>query len=398
MWLLWPSVPSKETFLVLAAVIIALVLAFLRASDALLAPQFRVEDGPIFFQQSHLIGWRALVSPYAGYFVTFQRIVAFVASPFGAVYAPDIYVVGWIVALCWSVATIASSAVPHAWIYSLAFMLVPQRGALIASLTNSQWILAAAMVFVVASPAPASRLVRSNQLGLIVVSGLSGPFSILTLPVAAGRLYLQRSRFDWYVASAVGACALIQLAAMALTYQGSHHTVPGDPVMALLSALDGSIGRFIHGGSTDPLMRAGLVTLLMSTLVVIFVGDRQRLWLSLLALFGLLVLLAGWWKYRHSPDSSIPDRFLVLPRTVLLWVLMRGLLSAPLQASMAAICLLSFVLHYRQWHRPVSSRLDWRPAAEALDRGEGMVLRVVPGDHPSGVIVIPPRRGHAADR
>ena len=36
--------------------------------------------------------------------------------------------------------------------------------------------------------------------------------------------------------------------------------------------------------------------------------------------------------------------------------------------------------------------------AEALDRGEGMTLMVVPGRHPGGVIVIPPRTGASGSR
>src|SRR3954469_13020568 len=54
-------------------------ILFARRPDMVLNPQFWAEDGPVFFAQARIHGIAALVEPYAGYFHTVLRLVAWIA-------------------------------------------------------------------------------------------------------------------------------------------------------------------------------------------------------------------------------------------------------------------------------------------------------------------------------
>lgn len=66
-------------------------LLFLRNTGAFLTPQFFVEDGSIFFQQSFDYEWKSLLLPYAGYLHTLPRLTALVASVFPYEIQPAIF-------------------------------------------------------------------------------------------------------------------------------------------------------------------------------------------------------------------------------------------------------------------------------------------------------------------
>jgi hypothetical protein len=49
--------------------------------------------------------------------------------------------------------------------------------------TNVQWIMAPALPLIAAAAPPAGRFARANQVAFVALSGLSGPFSILMIPI-----------------------------------------------------------------------------------------------------------------------------------------------------------------------------------------------------------------------
>jgi hypothetical protein len=62
---------------------IALCLAIIlyRKWDSFVNPQFWAEDGAIFFQGAHELGWSSILRPYAGYHHFLQRLLAYAGLP-----------------------------------------------------------------------------------------------------------------------------------------------------------------------------------------------------------------------------------------------------------------------------------------------------------------------------
>ena len=85
----------------------------------------------------------------------------------------------------WTAATIAGLALPQPLAASLgvAALLAVPGGETLTNPTNVQWIMAPALPLIAAAASPAGRLARANQLAFVALSGLSGPFSILMIPI-----------------------------------------------------------------------------------------------------------------------------------------------------------------------------------------------------------------------
>src|SRR3954452_11878034 len=88
-----------------AAALVASVLMAMRAGDSFLHPQFFSEDSVVFFSQQKLLGWPAILLPYAGYLCTAQRLVALVADGLPSAVGPAVYVWSDIGFAAWTAAT-----------------------------------------------------------------------------------------------------------------------------------------------------------------------------------------------------------------------------------------------------------------------------------------------------
>ena len=279
----------------------AACLLLLRVTDVYLHPQFWAEDGGIFFQQQKTMGAAALVEPYAGYLHLVPRLTAIIASAFPSRYAPALYNCAALAFTVWSAVTIASARYRFAWLGGLLLVAVPhQWGEVLGTITNIQWLLAPALAVVVATPTPLRPVARANQVVFTVCAALSGPFSILAVPLCAARLWTERDRHSVVLAAIVVASAATQLTEAALTYE----RVAGvsAPFMAALTLLDRWFGTLASGhmARSFPAVKALAVMVAAYGLALAFL--RERVHFSLLA-FSALMMAATWLKYLHGyPD------------------------------------------------------------------------------------------------
>ena len=176
----------RRAFTVIAVFCVAIALLFARAPDALRAPQFWAEDAVIFWSQQYERGFLAsLLVPSAGYLHAMPRVIAALADWLPYPMHPAAFIAGAAVATGWTAATIAGLALPLplAALLGVAVVLAAPTGETFTNPTNVQWIMASAMPLIAATAPPAGRFARANQVAFVALSGLSGPFSILMIPI-----------------------------------------------------------------------------------------------------------------------------------------------------------------------------------------------------------------------
>ncbi len=157
----------------------------------LLHAEFWAEDGGQWYPQAYEFGWRCLLWPWSGYLQTFSRVVALASQPFPLVWAPTLFA---LTALAVQVAPpvfLVSDRMNGPWPsrvgrvpFALVFLTLQNSGEVYVNLTNAQWYLALLAFLVTVSDLPRSLMGRVFDGAVLILSGLSGPFCLFTLPVA----------------------------------------------------------------------------------------------------------------------------------------------------------------------------------------------------------------------
>ena len=132
-------------------------------------------------------------------------------------------------------------AAAAAALLGVAVVLAAPTGETFTNPTNVQWIMASAMPLIAATAPPAGRFSRANQVAFVALSGLSGPFSILMIPIWLWCV-VSGARRDG-LALVLTATTVLAGAAQAIVIVGTPETLDG-PV-DLLRALWGVLLRAV---------------------------------------------------------------------------------------------------------------------------------------------------------
>jgi hypothetical protein len=215
---------SRAEWLVLVLVFLAAcALVVLKRPDAVTNPQFYVEDGSFWYAQANDLGpLRALAIPYRGYLVIAQRLGAALALLVPFAWAPLVCNLVGVAVQALPAMFVASRRIAASrplWLrvaMGLLYVAMPATWAITANLTHTMWHLAPLAVMVVVADPSRARGWRLFDAAVLVVAGLSGPFALFLLPVAAINWWLRRERRDLGVAVAIAVMAAIQLASLLL--------------------------------------------------------------------------------------------------------------------------------------------------------------------------------------
>jgi hypothetical protein len=349
---LWTGWCLAVTMAVLAAAIL-----LLRRPDALLRPQFKAEDGVIFFNDAYEQGPGCLLAPYAGYLHTVPRIVACLAMAFDPAWAPAFYALASLLVQLSVIAVLFSPRVDlpaKPWL-ALALVLAPHTGEVFVNLTNAQWPLAMVLVLMLIARDPDTPGQSLADMLTVTLSGLTGPFIVFLMPLFAGRAMKRRSVASVLLALLAGLIAGVQLAFLAreraaLVLQGS-----ADP-WRFLGILSARLYGTFFGGYGIPHFTATLGWVVLGgaiTAVLAWRAFRPGPWA------GARRLLAGAWVclvvpvgikfFRDAEIISYPvngDRYFYLPHVLLAWMIVlecarakgswRILAAVPLVVALAA--------------------------------------------------------------
>lgn len=399
----WTS-PRTPTWVVLLA---AFVFA-IRKPWALLTPQLYAEDGSIFLVQQDLFDARALLEPYMGYLHTLPRLIAWLAAHltdpawWPAVYNGSAFALT--VALFFRIAS-PRLAIPGKPALLLAFTLIAHTGEVTINVTNLQWLAAMFLVIQPLLSAPTTALARTTDLLLTAVVGLTGPFSIILLPVFAWRAWHDLRRSD-SPSSALSSrlltlsAPLLVLAACAAvqTYFLLHHASaspsPSDPFRPLqLFSVLGSrllVWSFFGPAAVAPLphlVRAAIAVTFLTALAVWSLRPHplraQRLSLLLSFVFISVACL-----YRMRPDTwerddlFNGDRYFYLPRLLLFWLLTLEFDTPRRVIAWTArtLVLAGFVVHLPMFLSPAPPNYHWAEHCDPIRRGVPADIKTLPED------------------
>jgi hypothetical protein len=286
-------------FFVCAALVVS------RRPDALFHPQFFAEDGAIWYPEAYLSGWlAALFQSRNGYFQTLPRLAADISLLAPLRFAPLIENLIGITVQVLPVNLLLSARCRN-WaplftriLLAALYLGLPNTREIDAAPVNSQWHLALLACLVVLSCPPHDRKWRTFDISAVLVSGLTGPFSVMLLPVTLIVWWFRRGRWRLIVAGAVAATALIQLFPLYKYAEAtrSHATLGATPKLAI-QLLAGQVYLGSMLGQSGLQVNRSLPVLaliaLLGTVVVVYCFVKGRLEWKLLLGFCALVFAAS---------------------------------------------------------------------------------------------------------
>mgnify|MGYP001626234650 CR=1 FL=1 len=195
--------------------IVFIFLIVLRRPEAIFHPEFWAEDGVFWYQQAYNIGFSSIFTPENGYLQSISRLVALISQPFPISFAPAIFAISALVIQAAPIAILLSKRFDDIIkskyariIICLIYVIVPNSFEPNINLTNAQWHLSLVLFLLIVSDSCKTSII---EYATIIVSSLSGPFSILMSPIIvfeAYSKYRKRSIIKYVIALS---CSFIQL-------------------------------------------------------------------------------------------------------------------------------------------------------------------------------------------
>ncbi|MEA1676766.1 hypothetical protein [Nitrospirillum sp. BR 11163] len=204
-----------------ALVLLVLTAAMLtRDRSWVVHPALWAEDGMVWFKDVYDHGLAALFMPHAGYQNLYQHLIAMLGLALPLAWLPGWFLVGGAIAQMLPVAVLlhrGAEIVPSPWARAaliLFYVGIPNSQEIHLNLTNTQWHLSLVLFLLLVLTPPAGWLGRAAHYTGLMVSALTGPFSIFLAPVALWRGLrppADRRREERLKAALVCAVALVQV-------------------------------------------------------------------------------------------------------------------------------------------------------------------------------------------
>jgi hypothetical protein len=199
---------ARPTPKLVALAVLCFAAAVSRRPDILFNPQFWAEDGLIFYQQAHELGFAAtLLTPHAGYLHTLPRLVAGLSLLVPLAMAPLLFNLVGLAAQSLPAIFLASdrmeraAPLPVRLLLAFLYVGVPNVWRIHGNLTNAQWHLCVLCLLILIASAPRSAWAAAFDVAMLVLGVVTGPFALFLLPIAAILAWQQRDR--WSIARAV---------------------------------------------------------------------------------------------------------------------------------------------------------------------------------------------------
>lgn len=232
------GIPGAVQFAAFAAAFLIIVS---RRPDALLHPQFYGEDGAIFFADAYNWGaWKVLFWTYNGYIHILPRLVAALAVAMPVNYAPLIENLAATALQVLPVNILLSARSPR-WgslnfrvALALVYLILPNIGVMMGTLTESQWILALCAFLLLVAAEPSSRTGKILDAIVLPLCSLTGPFCLVLFPLAL----LQKKRHG---AGILLVGSLIQIGALLIHGSSRTHAEVGAGLKLFIRILGGQI-------------------------------------------------------------------------------------------------------------------------------------------------------------
>jgi hypothetical protein len=173
-----------------------------RRPDAVLNPQFWAEDGAVWYADAYNHGLLySLITPEAGYFQTFSRLVGIFSQMFPLGHGPLVFNLSAILVqctvACFIISSRLSASIPNTYfrlLIAFLYLALPHSYEVHANVTNAQWHLGL-LCFLIIAAGPADRTFwRVFDICAVLLSVLSGPLCLLLIPIAAVKYWRKRNK------------------------------------------------------------------------------------------------------------------------------------------------------------------------------------------------------------
>lgn len=287
-----------------AAFLASCVVIILRRPDAVFHPQFFAEDGAIWYATAYNYGWwRVLFSPYEGYIHLVPRLTAGIALLFPVAIAPLIENLIAIVIQALPVSLLLSRRAER-WgtlrfrtFLAFLYLVLPNTREMIASVTESQWILALCVLLVLSAQPPQTWRERVSDFFLLALCALTGPFCILLLAPAMIIAWSRRNT-TWprFTGAILIAGALAQTFSLVVSRHRPHPRL-GAGLLPFLRILSGQVylGALLgSNGAGTHISAASVICIAMAgSAIVIYCFCISGLAMRAMLVLSTLVFLAS---------------------------------------------------------------------------------------------------------
>lgn len=384
--------------------VLACAVVVSRRPDAVTHAQFYTEDGRIWFAEAYNMGWwHALFRAYAGYFQTFSRLGAALALLVPLAWAP----------LVTNVLAIGAQALPAAILLSprsagwgslrlrammaVVYLALPNSSEIGFGITESQWVLALSAFLLLVAEMPRSRTGRALDLIFLLICGLSGPFCIFLLPIAAIAAWKRKERWRWAAVAVLGVSTLAQAYGLLVIDRGGRPDFPLGASFALLTRiLGGNVVLGVALGRTRLAIMPGTGILLLLLGSVLAAGAlaafcflKSTLQLRLLWVLAALLLAASMISPTAYPPAGESTwqmlagacgvRYWLFPSVALAWSLLwcaRRREGAAKVTAGTFLAVMAFTIPL-SWRQPAYENMHWAASASsfaALPAGTAMTI------------------------
>ncbi|MHC1481628.1 hypothetical protein ACYJW8_15395 [Frateuria aurantia] len=287
----WVLRRSVGTSVLVTLICLALVIS--RRPDAVLNAQFWAEDGHYWYPDAYRLGaWVPLLMQQNGYLQTVSRVIASASLVFPLAWAPlffNLCAIGFqILPVIYLNTSRGRSMVPNLWLRLLICLLYlghPYSGEVHANVTNIHWHLALLAAMILAFPRSSLPAMQWLDGSLVLLSSLSGPFSLFLAPVAAVLAWSRRTHRSIMLASVVIVSALIQTAMLL-----SHHTGIDRTATPLGASASLLLGLFAKKVVLGALMGDGES---LGYALIMLVG---HFYIDFIVMLGVAIFLVGFCK------------------------------------------------------------------------------------------------------
>jgi hypothetical protein len=198
-------------------------LVWQRCPTAISHAAFWAEDGWVWYPQCYAVGWRCVFIDHTAYLQTVSRLVALLSLLRPLPDAPRVFALAALLMQAAPAIFLLSPRMERAlpslrirMVLALLLVAIPGMSEVYVNLTNSQWHLAL-LAFLIMTAAPAvNRAQRSFDTIVLLVSGLSGPFSPILVPVALLWCWREPGRWQVWRAAVILLTAATQLSLLIL--------------------------------------------------------------------------------------------------------------------------------------------------------------------------------------
>ena len=202
-------------------------LVWQRCPTVISHASFWAEDGWVWYPQCYAAGWQCVLIDHTAYLQTVSRLVALLSLLGPLADAPKVFALSALLMQAAPAIFLLSRRMaraipsfPMRMALALLLVAIPGMSEVYVNLTNTQWHLAL-LAFLILTAAPAANWAeRSFDTLVLLVSGLSGPFSPVLVPVALLWCWRQPGRWQVWRTVVIVLTAAVQLS-LVLFHQSS---------------------------------------------------------------------------------------------------------------------------------------------------------------------------------